>query len=303
VLNFSAPDVEMRNIDLARELNATAIFDGEFGDNVFGSNLGPGTLVECFRQNGPGRRFLSAAVDYAMLTRQSFWRTLALVRREALSLSSDPDFSASVEMGRALGVDRARSAILATVEAETHYADMAGRFLHPWLKQSRRIAPSAHALLFGLVTVTSTTYHSPFSAPHDPPRVSPLVSQPLLEAALRMPSDLHCKFAQNRAVARAAFADVLPPEILQRGQGKGGPGLWAREVIERNTAFLREFLLDGILVQRRLIDRTKLDTVLSPRIAKSTVAAGDIFAKLYIEAWLRSWQRTEAPVCRREHVG
>ena len=91
-------------------------------------------------------------------------------------------------------------------------------------------------------------------------------------------------------MARAAFADVLPPEILQRGLGKGGPGLWIKEVIENNVGFLREFLLDGTLVRRQLIDRTKLETVLSPRIAKSTVIACDIFAKLYIEAWLRAWQ-------------
>ena len=181
---------------------------------------------------------------------------------------------------------------------------MADRFLHPWLKESRRIAPGSHGLLFGLITVTSAIYHSPFSDPHDPLRVSPLVSQPLLEIALRMPTHLHCKFAQDRAVARAAFADVLPPEILQRGLGKGGPTLWVRDVIESNTGFLREFLLDGILVRQRLIDRKKLETVLSPRIAKSTVIAGDIFAKLYIEAWLRAWQQTETlPAGQREHAG
>jgi asparagine synthase (glutamine-hydrolysing) len=170
---------------------------------------------------------------------------------------------------------------------------MAGRFLHPWLKQSRRIAPGSHALLFGLIAVTSSTYHSPFSGSQEPVRVSPLVSQPLLEIALRMPTYLHCKFAQDRAVARTAFADVLPPEILQRGLGKGGPDLWLAEVIANNIGFLREFLLDGILAHRRLIDRTKLETVLSPRIAKSTVVAGDIFAKLYIEGWLRAWQQVE----------
>jgi asparagine synthase (glutamine-hydrolysing) len=293
VLNFSAPDVEERNIALARELNASAIFDGGLGDNVFGSHPNAGALVECFRQNGLGRAFLSVAIDYAMLTRQSVWRALALARREALSISADPDFSASREMQRAFGADRARSAILASAEAEEHHRTVADRFTHPWFKQSRRIAPGSHALLFGLITITSTTYHSPFSAWHDPPRVSPLVSQPLIEIALRMPTYLHCKFALDRAVARTAFADALPPEILQRGQGKGGPTLWLREVIENNSAFLREFLLDGILVRRRLIDRKKLEAALSPRIAKSTVIAGDIFAKLYIEAWLRSWQKVE----------
>jgi asparagine synthase (glutamine-hydrolysing) len=290
VLNFSAPDVETRNISLARELGATAIFDGELGDNIFGSHPGPGALVECFRQNGLGRGFLGVAVDYAMLTRQSLWRALALARREALSVSENPDFSSSREMQRVFAADSSRWAILASAEAEEHHQNMADRFLHPWFKQSRRIAPGSYALLFGLLTVTSTTYHSPFSGSHDPPRVSPLVSQPLLELALRMPAYLHCKSAQDRAVARTAFADMLPPEILQRGLGKGGPGLWARDVVENNTGFLREFLLDGILVRRHLIDRRKLESVLSPRIAKSTIIAGDIFAKLYIEAWLRAWQ-------------
>jgi hypothetical protein len=105
-------------------------------------------------------------------------------------------------------------------------------------------------------------------------------------------------------VARAAFEDVLPPEILQRGLGKGGPGLWIKDVIDNNTGFLREFLLDGVLARRRLIDRTKLETVLSPRIAKSSVVACDIFAKLYIEVWLRAWQHAESvPALRCKPTG
>jgi asparagine synthase (glutamine-hydrolysing) len=125
--------------------------------------------------------------------------------------------------------------------------------------------------------------------------VSPLISQPVVEAALRIPGYLHCRLAQDRAVARAAFADVLPTEILNRGSGKGGPDLWAKDVVERNTEFLREFLLDGVLVQRGLLDRTKVDSALSPRIAKSTAMVGDIFAKLYIEAWVRKFQQMETP--------
>ena len=301
VLNFSAPDVEARNVALARELNASAIFNGELGDNIFGSHSSPGALIECFRHSGLSRTFLGVALNYAMLTRQSLWQTLALARHEALSISADPDFSASREVQRALGADRARSTILASTEAVEHLDSMGDRFLHPWFRGSRRVAPGSYALLFGLITVTSATYHSPFSGPSDPPLVSPLVSQPLIEIVLRMPAYLHCSFAQNRAVARAAFADVLPPEILQRGLGKGGPTLWVKEVIESNIAFLREFLLDGILVRRRLIDRTKLEIMLSPRIAKSTVIVGEIFAKLYIEAWLRAWQQVESlPLGQRE---
>ncbi len=293
VLNFSAPDMEARDTALARELNATAIFDGELGDNVFGRNPGPGALIECIRRNGLGGEFLGVAVDYAMITRQSFWRTLALTRREALSLSANADFSALRKLQSRYGVGGAKSLILASREAEKHHDSMGDRFLHPWLKQTRRLAPDSHKLLFGLIVVTSPARHSPFGRPDDPPQVSPLISQPVVEAALRIPGYLHCRSAQDRAVARAAFADVLPTEILNRGSGKGGPDLWAKDVVERNTEFLREFLLDGVLVRRGLLDWTKVDSALSPRIAKSTAMVGDIFAKLYIEAWARKFQQME----------
>jgi asparagine synthase (glutamine-hydrolysing) len=289
VLNFSAPDVEARNIALAQELRASAIFDGELGDNIFGSHPGPGALVEGVRRLGFGRRWLSVAMDYAMLKRQSLWRTLAAAHREYKSVAENPDFNSTTEARRHYGDARAKSLTLASLEAEEHSRAMGDRFVHPWFKKSRIVAPGAHALLFGLVTITSTTYHSPFSSPSDPPRVSPLASQPLVEAALRIPAYLHCKNGEDRPVARAAFADVLPLEILQRGLGKGGPALWVKDVVENNYAFLREYLLNGILVRERLIDRRKLDQLLSPRIARSTAIVTEIYTKLYIEAWLRKW--------------
>jgi asparagine synthase (glutamine-hydrolysing) len=238
VLNFSAPDVEARNDALAGELRATAIFDGELGDNVFGSHPRPGTLIECLRQTGAGREFLGFAIDYSILSKQSLWRTLALARREARSVSAEPDFSASRELRRILMERRDSVALLASNDAQDHYRKMEDRFLHPWLRQSRGIAAGSHALLFGVITVTSATYHSPFSGPGGPIRISPFVSQPLVEVALRLPSHLHCKYAQDRSVARAAFADVLPEEVLGRGLGKGGPGLWAKDAVERNAGFL-----------------------------------------------------------------
>ena len=82
--------------------------------------------------------------------------------------------------------------------------------------------------------------------------------------------------------------------VLQRGTGKGGPDLWAKDVIECNLEFLREYFLDGILVQRGLLDRRKVEAVLSPRIEKSTAILSDVFTKLYIEAWLRKWPQTNA---------
>jgi asparagine synthase (glutamine-hydrolysing) len=295
VLNFSAPDTEARSAALAHDLNATAIFNGELGDNVFGRNPGPAVLLDHFRQNGFGRRFVSVALDYAMLTNQSIWRALALTRLESLDLIHNRDFNSLRAFRSRYGVDGARSLMLASSEAEQHHSGMEARFLHPWLKESRQLAPDSRKLLFGLLTVTSTASHSPFAAPDDPQSVSPLVSQPLAEIALQIPGHLHCTAAQDRAVARAAFSDVLPAEIIDRGRGKGGPTAWAKDVVENNEKFLREFLLDGILVRRALLDRRKVEAALSPKMAKSTAMVADVFAKLYIEAWVRKVTRLETP--------
>ena len=295
VLNFSAPDIESRNITLAREIGASAIVDGELGDNLFGSNIGVGALVECFRRHHFQREFRTAAVDYALVSRQSLWRTLAQAIGEYTSLAAHPDFSSTRELEHHYSAATARSMILASASAEEHYASTGKRFLHPWLQNSRQIAPGSHMLLFGLIMTTSTVYHSPFGRPSDPPQLSPFLSQPLIEVALRISAHLHVRNGLNRAVARTAFADRLPPPILQRGMAKGGPHLWAKHVVENNTVFVREYLLDGILVQHGLLDRDKLEAVLSPRIERSTAIVGDIFAKLYIEAWLRKGQPLTSP--------
>jgi asparagine synthase (glutamine-hydrolysing) len=294
-LNFSAPDTERRNITLARKIGASAIVDGELGDNIFGSNVGVGALVECFRRHGIRRDFRAAAIDYAMLTRQSLWSTLVQTYREWTSLAANPDFSAAWEMRRRYTLGDARSMILASASAVEQHANTAYRFVHPWLQTSRQLAPGSYVLLLGIIMVTSSVYHSPFASPRDPPQISPLLAQPLLEIALQIPAYFHVKFGINRAVARIAFSGSLPAPILHRGTAKGGPHLWAKDVVENNVVYLRECLLDGILAQRGLLDRNKLEAVLSPRIEKSTAIVGDIFAKLYIETWLRKWQPLTLP--------
>lgn len=296
VLNFSAPDVDSRNAILARECGATAIFNGELGDNIFGRRPSPGVLVECLRHTGIRPKFVSVALDYAMLTHQSIWHAMRLSFRERKSIVQGNDFNAWKRIQERYGENEASSLTLTSAEAERHAAAMGGRFLHPWLRQARSIAPGSNNLLFGLIVVTSPLFHPAFAARMDPPHISPFLTQPVIESLLRIPGYLHCHNAQDRAVARAAFSDALPPEVLNRGLGKGGPDLWAKSVIENNLAFIREFLFDGILAERGLLDRNKLDIVLSPTIAKSTAMVGDIFAKLYMEAWLTKASQFVGPL-------
>jgi len=76
---------------------------------------------------------------------------------------------------------------------------------------------------------------------------------------------------------------------LHRGRGKATPELWFRRLVEQNRAFLRELLLDGILVRERVLDRRKLEQVLSDRLYKTTASLADLIVQMYIETWLRRW--------------
>ena len=292
VLNISAADVEPRTAKLARELSATAVFNGELGDNIFGSAPSPGVLIDSIRQKGCGGDFLLDVQDYALLTRQSIWRALARARRESVEIRANGNFggerSPRFQSRPRLDADSG----FVSAAAEDQYAHIGDRFLHPWMQGSRELAPGAGRLLYGLIATTSPLYHSPFVDEAGPAQVSPLVTQPLAEVALRIPSYLHCTAGEDRAVARNAFKDALPTDILHRRTGKGGPDLWARAVVDNNVPFLREFLLDGVLVQRGLLDGARLENLLGRRLLKSTAMMSDIFITLYVEAWLRRFAQS-----------
>jgi asparagine synthase (glutamine-hydrolysing) len=287
VLHFTAPDSASRNTAIARECGASIIVDGGLGDNVFGSNVDPGMLVECYRQRGVSMELLTATLNYAKLTRQSLWQ----VARAALvdGTRNVRNFSVFEATRRRHKCDYASTMTLVSTECLDRYVRMQNRFVHPWLCNSRAAAPGSLGLLIGLIVVTSACYHSAFARPDEPARESPLACQPLVEWALRTPGYLHVYGAQNRAVARSAFTDVLPESVIARGTAKGGPELWLKDVINKNLVFLREFLLDGQLVKARLIDRRRLETVLSSQMITSEVVVADIFSKLYMEAWLHQW--------------
>jgi len=147
-------------------------------------------------------------------------------------------------------------------------------------------------LIHALAIAASTPYHPPFAAAGDLWCTSPLTGQPVVECALRIASELHVKDGRNRSIARHAFRHSLPELILKRG-GKGGPGMWVRDVIEQNRGFLREALLGGVLVRERILDRAKVETALSGEVGSSGVVLSEIFTQLYIEAWVRNWDRLQ----------
>jgi asparagine synthase (glutamine-hydrolysing) len=167
-------------------------------------------------------------------------------------------------------------------------------YLHPLLAQPRG-TPSgklwqAHQLS------SPWEFYDPLGRPDDPERVAPLYSQPVIELCLRLPVHVLTLGGWDRAIARRAFYNDIPLEIVNR-RNKGGIEAHVRGVLQHNIAFVRELLLDGILVEEGIVDRGKLATVLSGTATRIQASSGELYDFIGAEAWLRRWKnrRVEPP--------
>jgi asparagine synthase (glutamine-hydrolysing) len=103
-----------------------------------------------------------------------------------------------------------------------------------------------------------------------------------VETVLRIPPYLMQQGARERALARAAFADVLPASTLDRTR-KGDTTRHFQRALDKNLAFLRSFLSSGELMQRGLLDRVRLEEDLA---APEGRAMFRLSAALVAESWI-----------------
>jgi asparagine synthase (glutamine-hydrolysing) len=118
------------------------------------------------------------------------------------------------------------------------------------------------------------------------PTCSPLISQPIVEACLKVPTWLWFENGRNRAVARRAFQPLLPSATVQR-RSKGAPDCFIADLFDANRALIRQTLLDGVLRQLGLLDVAALEQELDQN---SPVRGHD---------FLRIMQLTDAEVWAR----
>jgi len=165
-------------------------------------------------------------------------------------------------------------------------------FTHPWLTpaDTRGVPPG---ILWHIMSVAMPpAYYSSFQRDSYPERTMPLLSQPLVELCLRIPTYVLIRSGRDRAVARRAFERDLPAEIVRR-QAKGRADQHVRNILDANLDFLRELLLDGVLMQRGLLNRAALELYLTRERSPADFQYTEILQEhACTEAWLRSWATT-----------
>jgi asparagine synthase (glutamine-hydrolysing) len=131
-------------------------------------------------------------------------------------------------------------------------------------------------------------YYDPYQRQAAPELVNPLLSQPLVELCLALPTFVLTRGGRGRALARQAFEGDIPAEIAGR-RSKGGMDEHIAAVLQRNLPFARSLLLDGELLRRGLLDRGRLEATLSGRISPLAAHVGEVHNCIAIEAWLQRW--------------
>jgi asparagine synthase (glutamine-hydrolysing) len=258
--------------ELAAARHARALFTGGGGDQLFFELRCTWPAADYLRVRGIDAGFPVAVADAARLGRVSVWRATWLALRDGLR---PPDLGEHAGQHLCLVTDELRAAVHG-----------AGCFLHPALH-----APTAlpiGKLRQTLELISPAGYYDPYQREAAPEIVNPLLSQPVMELCLALPTYLLTHGGRGRALARQAFAGDIPAQIATR-RTKGGMEEHITAVLQRHLVFARGLLLDGQLVGRGLLDRARLQASLSGRPAAREAHVGEIHNCIAIEAWLQRW--------------
>lgn len=155
---------------------------------------------------------------------------------------------------------------------------------HPWMDSRSDVLPGDREKIYDLIGTQSFTKATPRGAGRS--MHFPLLSQPVMEACLRVPTWMWIADGRNRAVARQAFADRLPRGILDR-RSKGSYTGYMAAVYTRNKQKMREFLEDGQLREHDLLDRSALASLFAKELVPRDLSFLRIFDLCAAENWAR----------------
>ena len=258
-----APDKQ--SLAFGGSVGCDAFFIGTGGDNVLWYFNTAAPALDRLALEGVGG-FLATVGDLARMCGVPWLTALRISLRKRMQRRPRPWPHSSALLSKAASAP-------ATVPA------------HPWWPPPPGTLPGVRAYVRCLIQMYDHhDYH--LRAAHAPV-IAPLVSQPIVEACLGIPSWLSCTTGNNRAVARAAFARQLPDTILGR-RTKGGFDGFVQDLMEHNRGVAREMLLEGQLAREGWLDMDAIARCFARPGQIPPDSARRLLRLVAIEAWLDS---------------
>ena len=260
---------ERAHIDVARAYAAEAFVTGNGGDSVFGYSQSAAAIADRYLVEGLTPGLFGTLRDVSRQTGCSALEALAAAVRiargpRAYRCRPDPLFlhrHALASLGGAVSG-------------------------HPWLDAPPGALPGKAAHIGSILRVQHCMEPGRNSVL---PVINPLMSQPVMETCLSIPSWEWRAGGRDRSAARLAFAGSLP-DVVARRRVKGGPDGFAGQILDRYRREITERLTQGHLAQQGIIDADAIGGLLRGGRPVSGEERVRLFQLLGVEAWLDAWK-------------
>lgn len=247
----------------AERHGATAYYTGGGGDSVFCYLRTAAPSTDAWRAH----RFstaITAARDLASVHQCTFWKATRLTLSKLWRPLRSPFHSD-----------------LTFLTPNPTYAEPEA---HPWFAAPMNALPGDRERIFDLAG--NQLFESQAARGYRLPLRFPLLSQPVIEACLRAPSWMWIAGGRNRAVARTAFSDLLPSDVLNR-QSKATYMSYLGAMYERNKHQIEDFLLSGRLRSQGFLDTCAINTLFSKPLLPRDRTFLRMFDLCMVENWVR----------------
>lgn len=254
-----------RAFDAAVPDRNAAIFGGIGGDNIFAFDGTVAPIVDAFESLGYGPRAFRALRDRARAGGATIWNAARLAWRAR-------------RQGRRRGWRR-------DAQYLNDAALPARAFEHPWDEGAALVSQAKRNHVESLRRILDFLDRP--GRWHDRDVVAPLLSQPVVEYCLSIPSWTWFEGGRDRMVARAAFAHRLPTEIAWR-RGKGRLESLCTAAYLRHRRELAEILLEGRLAAEGLLDRAAIEAYVVQDLVEGNFDYFRLIEIADVERWVRA---------------
>lgn len=247
-----------------------AFFSGEGGDNIFCLMQSVAPIMDRLRSWQGIVPVLKTATDVARLTGADFPTILQHLARRAWRASRSPETH-----GDNSYLDPAR--LKAAIGSATR---------HPWYDPPQGVSPGKAAHIRAICRAMGNDgFHD---RRYHPPSVAPLLSLPVMELCLKIPTWTWIEGGIDRSIARRAFQADLPAPIIAR-RTKGGPSGFLDRFYWENEDRILSYLRSGLLAQLGILtDLPKLER--SGKVGRyDRSQARRLLGLTGAESWARQW--------------
>ena len=273
------PKPELLQERLAKERGVGAMFSGQGGDHLFQEGAYKTIATDFFLRHGVTKKLAGIMIDTSHLTGESFWSVLSTIISHGILRKSYNPYSV-LEVPSIL-----------TGSAVTSLQP--SMYTHPWVEHATHLPPTKIEHVFSVVD-SQAFYQLPRTYAE---QIHPLISQPIIELSLQIPSHVLSYRGRSRGLLRDAFRDDVPEKIINR-YTKGGTTSYFNQMLVDGIDYIRELLLDGALVREKIVDRKKLEDSLSEEQLLLGEQRRAVLNAVRAETWLDNWrglkQRTAA---------